>query len=329
MIGWIALGLLGILALTFAAAFIAAALIPAPVPPSSPDPATDYDEAIEKVDALMAKDASDDIGYPTIFMDHGSMTTTVVVIFHGYTNNPKQFEKLGRIYHEAGYNVLIPRLPGHGAKDVLSKTLSDVDAAVLVEATDEAIDIAAGLGENVEVIGISGGGTLATWAAYNRDEVDTLITISPFFATAPVPVVLTRPITEILHVLPDFYVWWDPALKEKHLPPTGYPRFSTRSLTAFLDVGYSIVDDDPQRTTPLKRAIYISNASDDSVNGQFGADVFREQIAPIADAVSFHEFDASLSYAHDLVDPAGLNAEHLDEIYSQLEKWMEIPTPPE
>ncbi len=244
------------------------------------------------------------------------------MLLHGYTNNPDQFRKLGEAYHAAGYNVLIPRLPGHGMRNVMTRALSEVDAAALVETTDEAIDIAAGLGENVEVAGLSGGGTMAVWAGYNRDEVVSAVPISPFIEPAGIPVMLVRPLTEIIHALPDIYIWWDPSVKENHVPPDAYPRFSLHSLTAFLDVGASVVRDDPERTTTLTRAVYISNGADDSVNEEYGDMVLKRYVGPMADTVLFHEFDESLGYAHDLIDPDGLNADHIDEIYAKLYAWL-------
>lgn len=323
IIGWGLLGVLGVLVLIILLAVVAAAALPAGVPPSEPNPAADYAEALDMIDDLMARDTAE-VGYPTIFMGHGSETETAVVLFHGYTNNPEQFEQLGQTYYDAGYNVLIPRLPGHGMKDTMTKALSEVDVAVLVEATDEAIDIAAGLGENVEVVGLSGGGTLAMWSAYNRDEVTDSTPISPFLQPKMLPVWTTRPITEITRVIPDVYIWWDPSLKENHLPPDAYPRYSLKSMSAFLEIGFGIEDDEPQRTGGLYRIVYISNAADDSVDEVFGDAVFKEQLGPLAEEVEFHEFDESLGYAHDIVDPNGLNAEYIDDIYPHLYEWLGI-----
>jgi len=43
------------------------------------------------VAALKARDGADIIR-PTIVMDHGSEVATAVVLFHGFINNPEQFE---------------------------------------------------------------------------------------------------------------------------------------------------------------------------------------------------------------------------------------------
>jgi hypothetical protein len=33
----------------------------------------------------------------------------------------------------------------------------------------------------------------------------------------------------------------------------------------------------------------------------------------------------SLGYAHDLIDPQGVNAEHIDDIYQVLYEYLELP----
>ena len=323
IVGWGLLGVLGALVLIVVLAAVAAAVFPVDVPPSKAEPAADYAEALDMIDALEARDTAE-VGYPSIFMGHGSKTETAVVLFHGYTNNPEQFEQLGQAYYDAGYNVLIPRLPGHGMKDTMTKALTDVDTAALVEAADEAIDIAAGLGESVEVAGLSGGGTLSMWAAHNRDEVSSSAPISPYIQPKILPVWIMRPITEITRVIPDIYIWWDPTLKEDHLPAEAYPRYSLKSMSAFLEIGFSIEDGEPQRTSEMDRIVFVSNAADPSINEAYGYGIFKTHLGPLAKEVEFREFDEALGYAHDLVDPRGLNAESIDDIYPELYEWLGI-----
>jgi carboxylesterase len=38
----------------------------------------------------------------------------VCLFFHGFTATPEQFVPIGEVFFKAGYNVLIPLLPGHG-----------------------------------------------------------------------------------------------------------------------------------------------------------------------------------------------------------------------
>ena len=254
---WIVGGVLIVLAV---ATFVLMRSSAAAVPPSDPAPTRSYAEARERVEAIKARDDSG-VMRPTIFLDQGSRVATSVVIFHGFTNNPEQFERIGQAFYDAGYNVLIPRLPEHGERDLMTRDLSKLTAARLVEAADEAIDAAAGLGERVEVVGLSGGGNLAALAASDRNEVASAVIISPLFGIDLLPSTVVRPIVGWSTALPDFYLWWDPRLKEGHIPRDAYPRYSLKSISAFFEVGFDLMRREPKRTSELERVVLITNAA--------------------------------------------------------------------
>lgn len=48
------------------------------------------------------------------FLLQPSPSSKVCLFFHGFTATPEQFLPIGSAFFEAGYNVLIPLLPGHG-----------------------------------------------------------------------------------------------------------------------------------------------------------------------------------------------------------------------
>src|SRR5262249_14331141 len=148
------------------------------IPPSrvglatDPRPAASYDEALRRVDRLRSDDTpaiSSVCG--TRLLTHGRRTSRVVVMFHGLTNCPAQFDSLGRIAFRRGANVLIPRLPRHGFADRMTGELALSDARELREFADRVLDAAPGLGDSVTVVGLSVGGTLAAWAAQERPGV--------------------------------------------------------------------------------------------------------------------------------------------------------------
>ena len=59
--------------------------------------AASWEEAKARVAAIQAEEAADPTIVPecrTRLLDHGAPTAQVVVLFHGYTNCPKQYEKL-------------------------------------------------------------------------------------------------------------------------------------------------------------------------------------------------------------------------------------------
>ncbi len=296
-------------------------------PASRARPTATYEEALARVAELKARDDSRIIR-PTIFMGHGSRVATAVVLFHGFTNNPQQFEQLGKSFYDAGYNVLIPRLPEHGQRDRLTKDLSKIDTARLVEATNEAVDVASGLGRTVEVVGLSGGGNMAALAARDRNEVTTAVIMSPLFGVDLLPNAVVKPIAGWSSVLPDIYLWWDPRIKEGHKPPDAYPRYSLKSMSAFFELAFDVMDGKPERSTKLDRVAIITNAADDSVREELARQVVAKQLAPHAKVSQQFEFPRSAGYAHDLIDPDGLNRANIEKIYGALYPYLGL-TPAE
>jgi len=55
---------------------------------------------------------------------HGHRTERALVLLHGFTNCPAQFDALGRQWFERGWNVLIPRYPRHGYSDRLITSIA-------------------------------------------------------------------------------------------------------------------------------------------------------------------------------------------------------------
>lgn len=292
--------------------------------PSDPQPAATYEEAVGRIAELKARDG-DDIIRPTIFLDQGSRVETAVVLFHGFTNNPEQFERIGRDYYAAGYNVLIPRLPEHGQRDLMTRDLSKITSARLADAMNEAVDIAAGLGENVEVVGLSGGGTLAALAARDREEVSKAVIISPLFGVDFLPNSVVRLAVAWSHVLPDVYMWWDPGLKEKHLPSDAYPRYSLKSVGAFFEVAFDVTRGNPKRRGELDRVVLITNAADRTIDEAQARRAVSQAIEPLAADYEAFEFPRPAGHAHDLIDSSGLNAENIDAIYGKVYPYLGLP----
>ena len=111
---------------------------------------------------------------------HPNKTAKAVLMLHGYTSCPKDYSELAQLFYDRGYNVYVPREPHHGLQDV--NQTSKVKADELVGYADAGMDVVAGLGEEAGVIGLSGGGVLATWLAeYRPDSVAHLLALAPFY----------------------------------------------------------------------------------------------------------------------------------------------------
>lgn len=118
---------------------------------------------------------------PGRLLSHGGRTARAVLLLHGYTHDPSQLAGLGAEFFARGYNVWIPRAPGHGLRDPHGHRL--VTKGQLIAYAEEAFDLVKTLGEEVGVAGISGGAVLAAWlAAEPRHDVRRLLLLAPFFA---------------------------------------------------------------------------------------------------------------------------------------------------
>lgn len=295
-------------------------------------PAGSYEEAIARASSLTAADGSEiNPVCRSRVISHGQRTERSVVLLHGYTNCPQQFDTIAQAYADAGYSVVVPRLPGHGASDRLTKALSDVQPDDLVRTADLAADIAAGLGDEVTVVGLSGGGTLAAWLATERDDVNRAVLIAPLVIPKVLPESTVAPLARFSRLATDIYLWWD-SKKEERLagPPYAYPRYSVRSLGAFLTIGRAAQTTDPRRDTPLDRLVVITNENDGAVSN-VGVSAVERRLERLLrlNQHSVDRFDyvfpESAGYKHDLVDPNGENADDIDAIYRSLRLLLDLP----
>jgi carboxylesterase len=292
-------------------------------------PAASYADGMALADELLATDGSDvNPLCRSDVRDQGERTDVAVVLLHGFTNCPQQWEAVAEAYATEGYSVVVPRLPGHGLSDRLTSSLSRVTSDDLTNIADIAVDIAAGLGEEVWVVGLSGGGTLAGWLAAERDEVTEATLMAPLVVPKVLPEVFVGPVARAFRFAPDVSLWWDGSLKEALAsPPYAYPRYTLRSLAAFLAVGRSTQTVEPSRTTDLERLVLVTNENDAAISNN-GAEALVDALEPVladAEARQTYVFDVQLGYRHDLVDPQGENAEQLDAIYPVLGPLIGLP----
>lgn len=155
---------------------------------SDADPAEGYTEALQRFEAQQAGEQTKvtEVNSSRL-MTHGEQTDKVYVLIHGWTNSPRQFVELGELLFERGNNVLILRLPYHGFLSGSVGGLRNVTPENLSAYGDQTVDIAAGLGEQVEVIDLSVGGAVTSWIAQNRPDVKRVMLIPPLFGLDHLP----------------------------------------------------------------------------------------------------------------------------------------------
>ena len=284
-----------------------------PVHPPSfaahPHPIHDYDEAMRQ---LMELGNDDTCAVApecrTRLLLHGHRTGQVVVLFHGLTNCPAQFDSLGRMLRAGGANVVIPLIPRHGCAWHESAALARITAPELVRFADHVIDAADGLGDSVTVVGLSLGGMLAAWAVQERNDVERAVPIAPMFALHLAPGRLSSLVTRLYRCFPNRFEWWNPRLRERLPGPRHvYPRWSWGSIGETLWLGAAVREDAGRRRAAGGSIVLVTVGGDPAVDNAV--------VAEVADAwrahgvqVATYAFPDSLHLNHDIIDPEQVHA---------------------
>jgi len=119
----------------------------------------------------------------------------VAVLLHGLTDSPYSMLSTAQVLAASGYNVVVPRMPGHGFAigGLLQARWEDWNAAVRV-AVRRAMD-RPGSDQSLLLVGYSNGGLLAIDYAFQCGDADDLpcpdglVLLSPAIAVSPLAVV--------------------------------------------------------------------------------------------------------------------------------------------
>lgn len=285
---------------------------------TSVDPAADRAAALDRLDGLTGRDEGIPESTRTRLLEPDGPAPVTIVVWHGFTNAPAQFLAVAEVLRDAGYRVLLPRMPHHGLPDLLNRELTTLTDAELVEQVDTCIDIAAGLGDEVWVVGLSAGGVMASWASATRDEVRRAVAMAPLVAPNGFPMPAVRLCVKFPRVVPRHYLWWDAKAKaELAGSPHAYPGFPMRGVVPFLHLSESLFDGSVAAGHRLERFVLVTNESDEAV-GQDAARAFAKSVfADAADYFAEAVIDPDLKWDHDFVDPwspAGGSAEQVAAI---------------
>jgi len=286
-----------------------------------PDPATSYKEAEKRLQAW----AEEEAGFPlqevclTKTFSHGHQTEQVILFFHGYTTCPEQFAELGQMFFEKGYNVLIPCMPHHGWKNRLTDELKYLTAEELADYGNRSMDIACGLGKRVIALGISGGGTVVSWLAQNRADLDVAVPLAAFLRMYVLPAFLTIPFINLFSLLPNFFVWWDPRTKEKNPFSIyyAYPRYSFRTLAEIMRLGLAVKRQAKVREPVAGKILVMENDFDMGVSNAEIETLTRLWIEHKPEKVSSYHFDRDMKMLHDIITP-GTPGIPTEEIYGRI-----------
>ncbi|HEV3091449.1 MAG TPA: alpha/beta fold hydrolase [Candidatus Cybelea sp.] len=256
----------------------------------------------EGLERLVARDHPGvSIGGRTLAYVHGERRSRAVVLLHGLSASPAQFERVARDLFDRGHNVVVPRLPKHGHANRLSTALERLRPEELYDAVNEYVRIARELGENVTVAGFSLGGLLSAWIGQHY-EIDRCVPIAPFFGVAMIPNRLMSTVAERLLRLPNRFYWWNPILRDRHIAACGYPRYTTHAIAYSYRIARTLLDEALTQAPGARNVAIITNAAEVAVNNYAVRRLYRRWQRHRPETVELSVL-TGLPLSHDIISP--------------------------
>jgi alpha-beta hydrolase superfamily lysophospholipase len=266
-------------------------------PPAGTRGRPTYDHAVASIARRQAVDDSVAVpGARSILLTGGAPTPRAIVLLHGLTDSPRQFEAFAYLLHADGNNVYVPRLPEHGLRGSDAGFLGRLTATELRDTADSVVDDARGLGDTVIVVGLSMGGTVGAWIAQER-AVGRAILVAPAIEPGRVPSLLDRPIIGLASRLPSM-------TRRSPLDTTRLdrePGFNTRAAAEILALGRGVLADASRQAPRTHEITVLVNASDRTVK-ESAAEALARAWSRHGAAVSVFELPDSLRLPHNIID---------------------------
>lgn len=274
----------------------------------SSSPYTEYAAADRAAEALVQRDRENsslnpDCGYR--YLAQPAKVERVLVIRHGLTNCPRQFDTLAEKFHQMGYAVLITRIPEHGMADRMAPNFSQLTAEETLQDLNSSIDIALGLGDEVDVMGLSAGANEVAYVASERDDLHQAIIVDPIFTPVGVPTALNRLATGALITIPNQFVWWSDKQKNLDGPTSAYYGWQSHPVGQYLRITEALYE--PGRYPQSTHVVMITNENDAAVNNE-AADRLAQRWRNEKVDVTAYRFPVTEQLNHDLIDPLQVGA---------------------
>lgn len=251
--------------------------------------------------AIARRQAVDDSvaapGARSILLTRGAPTPRVIVLLHGLTDSPRQFEALAYLLHADGTNVYVPRLPQHGLRGGNVRALSALTAAQLRGVADSVVSEARGLGDSVIVVGLSMGATVGAWIAQER-QVGRVVLIAPAIEPGRIPSLLDRPLIGLADRLPSM----------TRQSPTDSARpdreagFNLRATAEIFELGRSVSGSAAREAPWTRHIVVLVNAGDRTVKLS-AAEALARDWSRHGATVAVYELPDSLRLPHNIIDP--------------------------
>lgn len=226
------------------------------------------------------------------FFLHSSPTRKVCLFFHGFTATPQQFVPIGEVFFKAGYNVLIPLLPGHavaGHWDRDNPPPLPESQEIYKQFGIDWLKVAQEMGEQLIVGGLSSGGTLAAWLAleYPQQIYKTLL-FAPYLSGS------NKVVDLFVHIF-NIYFEWKTKPGRAHF---GYDGFLMPALRVSLDMGDEILE---RAKSSLAAPMFIVSSDSDRAVSNRDHEVLFESVLQWQPKSWYHRFDRVLDIPHTMM----------------------------
>jgi esterase/lipase/membrane associated rhomboid family serine protease len=294
-----ALRITGTVITVLAVIMLVIGVVPAPTTglESRPNPATDFAGGLARLEAIRADEDAQPLlpECRTQWKTHDRRTEKAIVFYHGLANCPAQFGPLADVFFERGYNVIIARHPYHVFADRDPSHLASLTAAGYRDMADASIDAAHGLGEQVFIVGLSGGGTVAAWAAQYRADVTRSVMLAPFYGSGFMPGFVNRLGVNILTRIPKI------TLPGATVIPYAYPGNNTRAMGETMLLGEAVTRLAGNIKPATTSVALLYNENDRTVNNAMARNVMNAW-ATTGITPEIYVMPASLGLPHDIID---------------------------
>ena len=217
------------------------------------------------------------------------------LVIHGFTGNPGSMVGLAEAFAEAGYDVELPRLPGHGTtiEDMLTTTWADWSATV-----EDAYQALAARVPAMVVVGLSMGGALTLWLARKHAEISGIVCVNPVSQSQPPEVIdmLTGMIADGTTVAPGI----GSDIADPDVSETAYPGSPLVQLLSLLEAA----GENSFHYESMRMPMLLMNSPQDHVvepaQAEFLATHFGGPLERVTLERSFHV--ATLDYDKDIIN---------------------------
>jgi esterase/lipase len=264
---------------------------------SRPNPAADFAGGMGRLEAIRDTEMREPLlpECRTYWKTHERRTEKTVVFYHGLTNCPRQFYELGDVFFDRGYNVIIARHPYHVYEDRDVGHLAGLTPFGYRDMADATLDAAKGLGEQVYVVGLSGGGTVAAWVAQYRKDVTRSVLLAPFYGSGFMPPAINWFGVNLLSRIPNIN------LPGSTIITHAYPGNTTRAMGETMRLGEAVRRLAGNVPPASPSVALLVNENDRTVNNGMAVSLMNEW-AKTGVTPEIYVMPKSLGLPHDLID---------------------------